>query len=130
MIHLLSGAVPHFLQTRSHCAEKLEVCGVAGIEVQEDQRRLVGGQTFFQAPHRESVIFFSTGKTLSKAPIFEKQESSARRKQHDPALPVHKEVPPESVPTCGIEPPVARLHRGNGHLMTMNLPILYLLCSV
>ncbi|XP_040050123.2 uncharacterized protein troap isoform X4 [Gasterosteus aculeatus] len=97
--------------TRSHCAEKLEVCGVAGIEVQEDQRRLVGGQTFFQAPHRESVIFFSTGKTLSKAPIFEKQESSARRKQHDPALPGHKEVPPESVPTCGIEPPVARLHR-------------------
>ncbi|KAL6119731.1 uncharacterized protein ACO6RY_04248 [Pungitius sinensis] len=96
--------------TRSHCAEEPEVCGVTGIGVKEGQQRIVGGQPFFQAPHRESVIFFSTGKTLSRAPIFEKQESTARHKQHGPLLPAHKEVPLESVPTCGVDLPVPRLH--------------------
>ncbi|KAM4737400.1 uncharacterized protein troap isoform 1-T3 [Anableps anableps] len=43
-------------------------------------------KTFLQAPPRESVIFFSTGKKLIRAPRFENQGGSAQQEQHDPAL--------------------------------------------
>ncbi|XP_036802694.1 uncharacterized protein troap isoform X1 [Oncorhynchus mykiss] len=38
-----------------------------------------GLQTFFQAPHRESVIFFSTGKKLLRAAPAQEQESPVAR---------------------------------------------------
>uniref|UniRef100_A0A4W5PCM1 Uncharacterized protein n=1 Tax=Hucho hucho TaxID=62062 RepID=A0A4W5PCM1_9TELE len=43
----------------------------------EEKQSNTGGrlQTFFQAPHRESVIFFSTGKKLHRAAPAHKQES-------------------------------------------------------
>ncbi|XP_064778253.1 mucin-12-like isoform X2 [Oncorhynchus masou masou] len=43
----------------------------------EEKQRNTGGrlQTFFQAPHRESVIFFSTGKKLHRAAPAHEQES-------------------------------------------------------
>ncbi|KAK6308477.1 hypothetical protein J4Q44_G00217480 [Coregonus suidteri] len=43
----------------------------------EEEQSNTGGrlQTFFQAPHRESVIFFSTGKKLHRAAPAHEQES-------------------------------------------------------
>ncbi|XP_040007652.1 uncharacterized protein LOC120803346 isoform X3 [Xiphias gladius] len=85
---------------------------------QEQKQRLVGGEPFFQAPQRESVIFFSTGKKLFRAPRFEKQESSSDQDQHDPVsseqrkvLPVQEEVSSVSEPPCQINPSVQSLHR-------------------
>ncbi|KAK9515409.1 hypothetical protein VZT92_026059 [Zoarces viviparus] len=97
--------------TASHCGEQVEVSGVGSNEVEEDQQEIVGGQPFLQAPQRESVIFFSTGKTLLRARRFEKQEGAARHQQHGPVLPLHEELSSVSVPTCEINPPVKRLHR-------------------
>ncbi|KAM6929447.1 uncharacterized protein troap isoform 2-T2 [Lycodopsis pacificus] len=97
--------------TASHCGEQVEVSRVGSNEVEEDQQEVVGGQPFFQAPQRESVIFFSTGKALLRARRFEKQEGSAHHQQHGPVLPVHEELSSVSVPTCEINPPVKRLHR-------------------
>lgn len=86
----------------------------------DEEQRIVGGQPFFQAPERESVIFFSTGKKLLRAPRFEQQESSAHHKQHGPfsseqrkVLPAHEETPTVSEPTCQITPSDQSLHRGN-----------------
>lgn len=80
----------------------------------------MGGQPFFQAPQRESVIFFSTGKKLLRAPRFEKEESSPRHEQHGPVsseqrkvLPVQEEVSSVSEPACQINPSVLSLRRGN-----------------
>ncbi|XP_068454086.1 uncharacterized protein troap isoform X2 [Clinocottus analis] len=97
--------------TKSHCEEKVEGSRVGGCEVEEDKQRIVGGQPFFQAPQRESVIFFSTGKALLRAPRFEKQEDSARSEQPGPVLPVHEEQSSVSVLTCAPNPPVQSLHR-------------------
>ncbi|XP_074498630.1 uncharacterized protein troap [Sebastes fasciatus] len=97
--------------TKSLCEEKVEASRVSSDEVEEEEQRIVGGQPFFQEPHRESVIFFSTGKTLLRAPRFVKQEGSARDKQHGPVLPVHEEVSSASAPTCQIKPSVQSLHR-------------------
>uniref|UniRef100_A0AAZ3QUV7 Tastin n=1 Tax=Oncorhynchus tshawytscha TaxID=74940 RepID=A0AAZ3QUV7_ONCTS len=44
-------------------------------EEEEQNNRGRGLQTFFQAPHRESVIFFSTGKKLLRAAPAQEQES-------------------------------------------------------
>ncbi|XP_054465668.1 uncharacterized protein troap isoform X3 [Anoplopoma fimbria] len=88
--------------TKPHCEEKVEVSRVSSNKVEEEQQRIVGGQPFFQAPQRESVIFFSTGKTLLRAPCFEKQEGPTRHEQHGPVLPVHEEVSSVSGPTCQI----------------------------
>ncbi|XP_035595265.1 uncharacterized protein troap isoform X2 [Oncorhynchus keta] len=45
-------------------------------EEEEEQNNTGRGlQTFFQAPHRESVIFFSTGKKLLRAAPAQEQES-------------------------------------------------------
>ncbi|XP_056279056.1 uncharacterized protein troap isoform X2 [Pseudoliparis swirei] len=97
--------------TKSQCEETVEGSRLGGNEVAEDQQSIVGGQTFFQALQRESVIFFSMGKTLLRAPRFKKQEDSARHEQHGPVLPAHKEMWPVPVPPSEIHPPVQRLHR-------------------
>ncbi|XP_055786899.1 uncharacterized protein LOC129860500 [Salvelinus fontinalis] len=44
-------------------------------EEEEENNTGTGLQTFFQAPHRESVIFFSTGKKLLRAAPAQEQES-------------------------------------------------------
>ncbi|XP_059189011.1 uncharacterized protein troap [Centropristis striata] len=94
----------HVTATQSHCEEKVEVSRVSeDDEEEEKEQRVGGGQPFLQAAQRESVIFFSTGKTLLRAPRFEKQESSARQEQ-----PGHEEV--SSVSVCPVKP-VHSLHR-------------------
>ncbi|XP_044068282.1 uncharacterized protein LOC122883538 isoform X2 [Siniperca chuatsi] len=93
---------------KSHCEEKVETSRANGDEDEEQEQMTVGGQPFFQAPQRESVIFFSTGKKLFRAPRFEKPESSAHHKQHGP---VHEEMSSVSQPTCWINPSVQSLYR-------------------
>lgn len=85
-------------------------------EEKEQENRIVERQPFFQALQRESVIFFSTGKKLLRAPRFEKQESSVQHEQQGPVssdqtnmLPVHEG---NSKLTCQIIPAVQSLHRG------------------
>lgn len=75
-------------------------------------------QPFIQAPQRESVIVFSTGKKLLRAPCFAQREGSAHQEQISQfsselgkVLPAHDETPCVSKPTCQITPSV--LHRGN-----------------
>ncbi|XP_034550663.1 uncharacterized protein troap [Notolabrus celidotus] len=87
-------------------------------EKKEQEHRIVGRQPFFQAPQRESVIFFSTGKKLLRAPRFEKQESSVHQEQLSPVspeqtkmLPVHEDKSSVPEPTCHIIPAVQSLHR-------------------
>ncbi|XP_042266331.1 uncharacterized protein LOC121896470 isoform X3 [Thunnus maccoyii] len=96
---------------KSSYEENLETIRTKSEE-DEENRQITGGQPFFQAPQRESVIFFSTGKTLLRAPRFEKQESSAHEEQHGPVsseqrkvLQVHEGK--SSEPTCQIK----SLHR-------------------
>ncbi|XP_063742356.1 uncharacterized protein troap isoform X1 [Eleginops maclovinus] len=64
------------------------------VSTDEDEEELV--RPFFHAPQRESVIFFSAGKTLLRAPRFEKQESLIRHEEHGLVLPVHEETRPVS----------------------------------
>ncbi|XP_034065215.1 uncharacterized protein troap isoform X2 [Gymnodraco acuticeps] len=87
---------------KAHHEVKVEASGVGTDKDEEEEQRIVGGQPFFQAPQRESVIFFSTGKTLLRAPRFEKQENSVRQDEHGPVLPVHEETRPVSA--CQINP--------------------------
>uniref|UniRef100_A0A096LVA0 Uncharacterized LOC103141187 n=1 Tax=Poecilia formosa TaxID=48698 RepID=A0A096LVA0_POEFO len=47
----------------------------------DDEEDVEEMKTFLHAPPRESVIFFSTGKKLIRAPRFENQEASAHRDQ-------------------------------------------------
>ncbi|XP_044208796.1 uncharacterized protein LOC122983106 isoform X2 [Thunnus albacares] len=96
---------------KSSYEENLETIRTKSEE-DEENKQITGGQPFFQAPQRESVIFFSTGKTLLRAPRFEKQESSAHEEQHGPVsseqrkvLQVHEGK--SSEPTCQIK----SLHR-------------------
>uniref|UniRef100_UPI0037E8D6AE uncharacterized protein troap n=1 Tax=Semicossyphus pulcher TaxID=241346 RepID=UPI0037E8D6AE len=103
-------------------------------EEDEEQQRIVGGQPFIQAPQRESVIFFSTGKKLLRAPRFEKQESSADHEQHGPVssaqremLPVHEGKSSVSEPACQINPAVHSLHRDLGVVKTSKSPALAML---
>ncbi|KAM9350956.1 uncharacterized protein troap, partial [Symphorus nematophorus] len=103
---------------KSSCEEKVEKSRASSNE-DEDQRTVLG-QPFIQAPQRESVIFFSTGKKLLRAPRFEQQEKSADHKQHGlvssgqtkvERLPVHEETSSVLEPTCQINPSVQSLHR-------------------
>ncbi|XP_068163189.1 uncharacterized protein troap [Antennarius striatus] len=73
-------------------------------------------QPFIQAPERESVIFFSTGKKLLRGPRFEQQENCSDDKQQCSSeqrkVPsTHKETSEMSELTCQINPPVPSLHR-------------------
>lgn len=85
---------------------------------EEEEQTFVGGQMFQQAPHRESVIFFSTGKKLFRARRIEKQESSAQQDQQTPFLSLHEnyEKPSKSEPTTHTNPSVQPRPRGNTHL--------------
>uniref|UniRef100_A0A8C2ZS51 Uncharacterized protein n=1 Tax=Cyclopterus lumpus TaxID=8103 RepID=A0A8C2ZS51_CYCLU len=121
---------PSLLQTKSHCEEKVEESRVGDNEVEEDQQSIVGGQPFFQAPQRESVIFFSTGKTLLRAPRFKKQEDSARHEQHGPVLQAEKEVSPVSVLPCEINPPVQSLTSHNNELYYSILTMILLVLRI
>ncbi|KAK1897914.1 Tastin [Dissostichus eleginoides] len=93
---------------KAHDEVNVEASGVSTDEDEEEEQRIVGRQPFFQAPQRDSVIFFSKGKTLLRAPRFEKQESSVRQEEHGPVLPVHEETRPVS--SCQINP-AQSLHR-------------------
>ncbi|XP_041654542.1 protein Daple [Cheilinus undulatus] len=111
------------LESKPHCEEKEETSRATkdNNDDQEEngqEQRNVGGQPSLQAPHRESVIFFSTGKQLLRVPRFEKLESSANQQQHGvissaqkKMLPVHEEKSSISEPTNQIIPPIQSLHR-------------------
>lgn len=86
---------------------------------EDEEQRIMGGLPFIQAPQRESVIFFSTGKKLLRAPRFEQRPAgSAHLQQPDlfsaeqkEVLPAHEEKPAVSGPTCRTAPSVQ--HRGD-----------------
>ncbi|CAL8323396.1 unnamed protein product [Merluccius merluccius] len=66
---------------------------VHGAEVEQDEKS-GGGQPFLQQPHRESVIFFSTGKKLFRAPRVEKPEGLIQSEQHGDALVAQRATEP------------------------------------
>ncbi|XP_051805096.1 uncharacterized protein troap isoform X1 [Acanthochromis polyacanthus] len=109
---------------KSHHEEKPETRRTNGDDDDEEEEEeegtqsFEGGQMFLQAPHRESVIFFSTGKKLIRAPYFKKQESSTQQDQRGPVsseqkklLTVQNVTSTESQPTSQNNPSVQRLHR-------------------
>lgn len=79
----------------------------------------MGAQPFIQAPQRDSVIFFSTGKKLLRVPRFERQEDWTLQEQDCAGptqarqlLPAEEETTEESGPTS--RPAAAHtLHKGN-----------------
>ncbi|XP_074537737.1 uncharacterized protein troap [Halichoeres trimaculatus] len=78
-------------------------------EEKRQEHGIVEKQPFFQAPQRESVIFFSTGKKLLRAPRIEKQEQHGPIPSEQTNMPsVHEE---ESELTCRIIPAVQSQHR-------------------
>uniref|UniRef100_A0A3B4H1V5 Uncharacterized protein n=1 Tax=Pundamilia nyererei TaxID=303518 RepID=A0A3B4H1V5_9CICH len=68
------------LQSKSHC-DKEEEKSRTNDDEEEEEEKLVGEQMFLQAQHRESVIFFSTGKKLFRVPRLEKLGDSALQDQ-------------------------------------------------
>ncbi|XP_023123585.2 uncharacterized protein troap isoform X3 [Amphiprion ocellaris] len=105
---------------KSHHEEKPETSRTNGDDDEEEERmqKFEGGQMFLQAPHRESVIVFSTGKKLIRAPYFKTQETSSQQDQRGPVsseqkklLPVHDDKSTQSQPTSQNNPSVQRLHR-------------------
>ncbi|XP_015246611.1 PREDICTED: uncharacterized protein LOC107095149 [Cyprinodon variegatus] len=56
------------------CEGKAERCNQDDCEEEEEEEEEL--KTFLQAPHRKSVIIFSTGKKLIRASQFENQEGS------------------------------------------------------
>ncbi|XP_053173534.1 uncharacterized protein troap [Scomber japonicus] len=68
---------------KSQCEENSETSRT-NSEEDEENKQIMGGQPFLQAPQRQSVIFFSAGKNLLRAPRFEKQETSVHQEQHGP----------------------------------------------
>ncbi|KAG7283854.1 hypothetical protein CRUP_034041 [Coryphaenoides rupestris] len=52
-------------------------------EEEEEEEKRGGAQPFLQEPHRESVIFFSTGKKLFRAPRVEKPEAPVLSEQRE-----------------------------------------------
>ncbi|XP_060930596.1 uncharacterized protein troap [Limanda limanda] len=110
------------LSTKPHCEEKGESRRTNSSEDDEDEdeeeQRVAGVQLFLQEPQRESVIFFSTGKALLRAPRFEKQEKSSDQDQLLPVpsdqrnvLPLHEDSSSVLKPTCQINTSVKSLHR-------------------
>lgn len=92
---------------------------VRGVNTTEDEEQRVAAQPFIQAPQRESVIFFSTGKKLLRVPRFEQQESSSHHEEDQlvssdlrKVLSAHAETSSVPEPTYQITP-VYSLHRGN-----------------
>ncbi|XP_056154938.1 uncharacterized protein troap [Lampris incognitus] len=82
----------------SHSGQKEEINGsreeVGEVnrkgEEEEQEQKNIGSQLFFQAPHRESVILFSTGKKLFKVPCFETVENSVQQEQRSTVLAVQR----------------------------------------
>lgn len=80
----------------------------------EEQQEEATRPLFPQTPQRESVIFFSTGKKLLRAPCFELQDNSACEKEEkedgqfpsvqDKLLLAHEKAPCTSEPTGHISP--------------------------
>uniref|UniRef100_A0A665U8W0 Uncharacterized protein n=1 Tax=Echeneis naucrates TaxID=173247 RepID=A0A665U8W0_ECHNA len=98
---------PSLLQTKSCSEEKEEKEETKRGDLrgdEEEEQSLTAKPPFFQAPQRESVIFFSTGKKLFRAPRFQKQESSSQD-QHDP---VSSE---QRTKSCSLSPAVALLRK-------------------
>lgn len=85
---------------------------VEGIGSKEEQHEEAAASLFPQTPHRESVIFFSTGKKLLRAPCFDLQEDSICKEEeedqhHSPSvqeklLPARETAPCTSEPTSRI----------------------------
>lgn len=105
---------PSLLQTKYPQGEE-ETCRAN----ESEQQRSAGAQPFIQAPQRDSVIFFSTGKKLLRVPRFEQQDISTVHEQDcaGPSEPrqvllAQEETREEAKPTC---PPAAvqSLHKGN-----------------
>lgn len=103
-----------FPQTKSP-ERKEETCSAN----ESEQQGTAGAQPFIQAPQRDSVIFFSTGKKLLRVPRFERQDISTVHEQDcsGPPEPRHvlqaqEETRKESRPPCR---PAAlhSLHKGN-----------------
>ncbi|KAM7411997.1 hypothetical protein PAMA_021798 [Pampus argenteus] len=94
----------------SHCEEKFKTSRT-NSEEDEENEQIMDGQPFLQAPQRESVIFFSTGKKLLRAPCFKNRENSADQEQQKTeqgkVVRVHEEKSSVSEPTCQIK----SLHR-------------------
>ncbi|XP_076028166.1 uncharacterized protein troap [Genypterus blacodes] len=82
------------------CEEK---GGVAHSEEEDEDEDEEREQPFIQASQRESVIFFSTGKKLMRAPRFETQESSAPPEPHTERNQLQEE--------SQINPRIPNLHR-------------------
>ncbi|XP_029995691.1 uncharacterized protein troap [Sphaeramia orbicularis] len=80
-----------------------EMVAMTEANEDEEQERTRGGQPFIQASERESVIFFSTGKKLFRAPYFKKQEEEESRSC--------KETLPVSEPNQQFSTSVQTLHR-------------------
>ncbi|KAK2851342.1 hypothetical protein Q5P01_007618 [Channa striata] len=104
--------------TTAPCDENKETsrANLSKDEEKEYEQRTVGGQPFFQAPQRDSVIFFSTGKKLFRAPRFEKQESSSHQDgaaspEQQKVLVVPEEMSSAVEPSSRIKHSVQSLHR-------------------
>ncbi|XP_026223688.1 uncharacterized protein troap isoform X2 [Anabas testudineus] len=103
----------------THCEENVETSKASTSEDEEKEQTFERRQPFIQAPERESVIFFSTGKKLLRAPRFEKQESSSHQGQHGAVSSeqnlqgskVPEEISPVAEATCQMIPSVQSLHR-------------------
>ncbi|KAF7654272.1 hypothetical protein LDENG_00071660 [Lucifuga dentata] len=91
--------------------EKSDITHTEEDEEKEQEQRIMGGQPFMQAWQRESVIFFSTGKKMVRAPRVETHlklhvpSSSAQRKMNP------LEMPSGSDPKWLLNPSVHSLHR-------------------
>lgn len=109
---------PQSTPAESHREEKAELTSGTVTDDEDEQQSAVREQPFIQAPQRESVIFFSTGKKLLRAPRFEQKETLVHPEQHGlssseqrAVLPVHEETSSLSESDCGIDPPVQSLPR-------------------
>ncbi|XP_058497874.1 uncharacterized protein troap isoform X2 [Solea solea] len=106
--------------TKPHCEEKFEKSKANTSEEEEkkeEEEERVGRQPFLQAPERQSVIFFSTGKNLTRAPHFEKQKSSCdqqqqqQHQQQQGQQGQQQQMPCVSEPPCRVNPSLQSLHR-------------------
>lgn len=82
---------------------------VDGISSRDEQQGTAARPLFPQTPHRESVIFFSTGKKLLRAPCFELQDNSGceevEEEEESPLPSVqHKLLPAREKAPCTSEP--------------------------
>ncbi|XP_034028203.1 uncharacterized protein LOC117512297 [Thalassophryne amazonica] len=94
-------------------------CNKVGRTSEDEEEMTASQQPFFQAPERESVIFFSSSKKLFRVPQCEKQENSEQQQRHKEILSgsvlqirssvqsLHRD--PGVQKTCGLSPVAAML---------------------